>query len=89
MYLTKSEKSKIVSGIAGDAKNTGTPESQIAIFTNRINHLTEHLKSKKRDFTTKRALTNLVGKRKSLLNYIKDNDLEKYRDLIKKLDLRK
>ena len=89
MYLTKEKKSKIIKDLVGTEKNTGTPDAQIAIFTHRINHLTDHLKAKKKDFATKRALTTLVGKRKSLLNYMKDNDLNKYRELIKKLDLRK
>lgn len=89
MYLTKEVTSKIIKEQSGSAKNSGTPEAQISIFTHRINHLTGHLKNKKKDFSTQRALTNLVGKRKSLLNYMKDNDLDKYREIIKKLDLRK
>lgn len=89
MYLTKEKKSEIIKQQTGSPENTGAPEAQIAIFTNRINHLTEHLKSNKKDFSTQRALTNLVGKRKALLNYVKDNNLEKYREIIKKLDLRK
>lgn len=89
MYLAKETTSKIVREIAASEKNTGAPEAQIAIFTHRINHLTEHLKAKKKDFATQRALTTMVGKRKALLNYMKVNDLEKYRDLIKKLELRK
>lgn len=87
--LTKETKTKIIKELVGTEKNTGTPDAQIAIFTHRINHLTEHLKAKKKDFATQRALTTLVGKRKSLLSYMKDNDLDKYRELIKKLDLRK
>lgn len=89
MYLTKEETTKIAKEFSGTEKNTGKPEVQVAIFTHRINHLTDHLKAKKKDFSTQRALTTLVGKRKALLNYMKENDLEKYRELIKKLDLRK
>lgn len=89
MYLTKEAKTKIVKEIIGSEKNTGAPEAQIAIFTYRINNLTEHLKNKKKDFVTQRALTTLVGKRKALLTYLKNNNLEKYRELIKTLDLRK
>lgn len=87
--LTKESKTKIIKEIAVSEKNSGAPEAQIAIFTHRINHLTEHLKTKKKDFATQRALTTMVGKRKALLNYVKNNNLEKYRELIKKLDLRK
>lgn len=89
MYLTKESTSKIISEIAASEKNSGSPEAQIAIFTHRINHLTGHLKAKKKDFATQRALTTMVGKRKALLNYMKAKDLEKYREIIKKLDLRK
>ena len=89
MYLTKETKTKIIKELVNSEKNTGSPEAQIALFTHRINHLTGHLKTKKKDFATQRALTTLVGKRKAILNYMKDNDLDQYREIIKKLDLRK
>ena len=70
-------------------KNTGSSESQIALFTHRINHLTGHLKSNKKDFGTQRALLNLVGKRRSLLDYVKKNDINRYRKILKDLDIRR
>ncbi|MCK6650012.1 MAG: 30S ribosomal protein S15, partial [Bacteroidia bacterium] len=70
-------------------KDTGSAEGQVALFTHRIDHLTNHLKSNKKDFGTQRALINLVGKRRSMLDYIKANDIERYRAIVKKLDLRK
>ena len=72
-----------------DAKNTGAAESQIALFTFRINHLTEHLKKNRKDFGTERALTLLVGKRRSMLDYLKAKDIERYRAIIKELGIRK
>ena len=69
--------------------DTGSTEGQIALFTYRINHLTNHLKSNKKDFTTQKSLLKLVGKRKSLLSYLKDKNIERYRTIIKKLSLRK
>lgn len=89
MYLTKETKTKIVKDLVKSEKNTGAPEAQIALFSHRINHLTGHLKKKKKDFATQRSLTTLVGKRKALLSYLKETNLEGYRELIKKLDLRK
>jgi small subunit ribosomal protein S15 len=70
-------------------KDTGSPESQIALFTTRINHLTEHLKENKKDFGTQTGLLNLVGKRKRLLNYLQNTDIERYRSLIERLGLRR
>ena len=69
--------------------DTGSPESQIALFSFRINHLTEHLRSNKHDFGTQRALLRLVGKRRQLLEYLKEVDIERYRAIIKTLNLRK
>ena len=69
--------------------DTGSSESQIALFTQRINHLSNHLKINKKDYNTERALVKLVGKRRSLLDYLKDKDIERYRSIIKKLNLRK
>ena len=69
--------------------NTGHSEGQIALFTHRIIQLTEHLKSNKKDFATQKSLIALVGKRRSLLDYLHKNDIERYRAVIKKLELRK
>ena len=72
-----------------EAVNTGSAESQIALFTFRIAHLTEHLKKNNKDYSTQRALLKLVGKRRSLLDYLKKRDIERYRAIIKALKLRK
>jgi small subunit ribosomal protein S15 len=69
--------------------DTGSAESQIALWTTRINHLTGHLKTNKKDFSTQTGLLNLVGKRKRLLNYLQNTDIDRYRAIISELDLRK
>ncbi len=89
MYLTKEIKEEIFKKHGGSESNTGSTEGQIALFTHRINHLTGHLKQNQKDFNTERALVKLVGKRRSLLDYLKDKDIEKYRELIKELNIRK
>ncbi len=89
MYLTKEVKTEIFSKHGKNANDTGSTEAQIALFTHRISHLTEHLKVHKKDFNTQRALLILVGKRRRLLDYLKRKDIEKYRQLIKELNLRK
>jgi len=89
MYLTSDVKKEIFKKHGGADTNTGSTEGQIALFTHRINHLTEHLKKNRKDYGTQRALLNLVGKRRSLLNYLMNKDIEKYRALIKELNLRK
>lgn len=89
MYLTTEIKKSIFKQYGGSETNTGSTEGQIALFTQRINHLTEHLKKNKNDKNTERSLVKLVGKRRSLLNYLKDNDISKYRKLIDELNLRK
>lgn len=89
MYLTKENKKEIIDIHKKAESDTGSPEIQIALFTYRINHLTEHLKTHKKDFNTQRALTVLVGKRKKLLNYLCKTDIERYRAIISKLKLRK
>jgi small subunit ribosomal protein S15 len=89
MYLTSEVKKQIFKKNGGSEKNTGSAESQIALFTQRIDHLTEHLKSNKKDFGTQRALLNLVGKRRALLDYLKHTDITRYRAIIKTLDIRK
>lgn len=89
MYLSTEKKQEIFKKYGGDSKNTGSTEGQIALFTYRINHLTEHLKKNKKDFGTQKALLDLVGKRRSLLDYYKKKDIVKYRELIKDLGIRK
>lgn len=89
MYLTGEKKKEIFKKHGKSATNTGTAESQIALFTYRIAHLTEHLKVNKKDFSTQRALLILVGKRRSLLDYLKKVNIERYRAIIKALKLRR
>jgi len=89
MYLNKEVKKKIFKKHGGSDTNTGSTEGQIALFTHRIDHLTTHLKNNRKDFGTQRALQLLVGKRRSLLDYLKNKDIEKYRELIKELKLRR
>lgn len=89
MYLTSEKKQEIFAQYGKDAKNTGSAESQIALFTFRIQHLTDHLKNNQKDFGTERALTKLVGKRRRLLDYLKEQDIERYRAIIKELGIRK
>ncbi|MBT5933599.1 MAG: 30S ribosomal protein S15 [Flavobacteriales bacterium] len=89
MYLDKEVKKKIFKKHGGSDTNTGSTEAQVALFTYRISHLTEHLKKNRKDFGTQRALQLLVGKRRSLLDYLKNKDIEKYRELIKELKLRR
>ena len=89
MYLTPEIKKDIFSNYGTSDTDTGSPESQIALFTHRIKHLTEHLKVNKKDKGTQRSLIRLVGKRRRLLDYLKNNEIERYREIIKKLNLRK
>ncbi|HRD52133.1 MAG TPA: 30S ribosomal protein S15 [Flavobacteriales bacterium] len=89
MYLTSEAKKAIFTEHGGNAKNTGAAESQIALFTKRIDHLTGHMKSNKKDHGTEKALLDLVGKRKQILNYLRTHDIERYRAIIGKLGLRK
>ena len=89
MYLSKKIKEEIFKDNGKSEKDSGSIEGQVALFTTRINHLTGHLKKNKKDFNTERALLKMVGKRKSLLNYLKSNNIERYRAIIKKLSLRK
>lgn len=89
MYLTTEAKKEIFKEHGGSEKNTGVSESQIALFTTRINHLTGHLKQNKKDHGTEKALITMVGKRKQLLSYLKKYDIERYRAIIGKLGLRK
>ncbi len=89
MYLTSEVKAEIFKKHGGTEKNTGSTEGQIALFTHRINHLSGHLKRNHKDYNTERSLVMLVGKRRSLLDYLKKKDIEKYRLLIKELNIRK
>ena len=89
MALIKEVKTKIIKDFARDEKDTGSPEVQIAILTNEINALTEHLKNNKQDKASKRGLLIKVGKRRSLLNYLVKTDVKRYRDVVAKLGLRK
>ena len=89
MALSREQKSDIVKKFQRDPKDTGSPEVQIAILTNEINALTEHLKNNKQDKASKRGLLIKVGKRRSLLNYLVKTDVKRYRDVVAKLGLRK
>jgi len=88
MYLSKEYKAGIFTEFAGSATNTGSVEGQVALFTKRIAHLTEHLKKNRKDFNTQLSLQKLVGKRRSLLAYLYKKDIERYRAIIKALGLR-
>ncbi|MCL2371924.1 MAG: 30S ribosomal protein S15 [Defluviitaleaceae bacterium] len=83
------DKKEIISKHGRDAADTGSPEVQVALLTARINHLTEHLKEHKKDHHSRRGLLKLVGQRRGLLDYIRRNDIVKYRALIAELGLRK
>lgn len=87
--MDKETKAQIIAEYATHEGDTGSPEVQIALLTYRINHLTEHLKAHAKDFHSRRGLLQMVGSRRSLLNYLKELDIERYRQLIAKLDLRK
>lgn len=89
MALTKEKKQEIIKRFAKDEKDTGSAEVQIAILTEEILVLTEHLKEHKHDFHSRRGMLKKVGQRRSLLNYLKNKDVTRYRDVIKKLGLRK
>ncbi len=89
MYLTSEKKAEIFSKHGKSATDTGSAEGQIALFTYRINHLSGHLKSNHKDFNTEKSLVKLVGKRKRLLDYLKNKDIERYRAIIAELGLRK
>ncbi|WP_143960981.1 30S ribosomal protein S15 [Litoribacter populi] len=91
MYLTSEKKTELFQnhGRLKSDKDTGSPESQIALFTFRIKHLTDHLKTNKKDHSSRLGLLKLVGKRRSLLNYLYKNDIERYRAVLADLGLRK
>ena len=87
-YLTAEKKQELFGQYGKSNTDTGSPESQIALFSYRISHLTEHLKSNKHDFGTQRSLLRLVGKRRALLEYLKEVDIERYRAIVKTLVIR-
>ncbi|MDZ7715041.1 MAG: 30S ribosomal protein S15 [Balneolaceae bacterium] len=89
MAITKEKKEEIVKKYGGSEENTGSTEAQIAIFTARIKDLTDHLQENGQDHASRRGLLQMVGKRRRLLNYLKKNDIEKYRELISDLGIRK
>lgn len=87
--ITKERKEEIIGQYGKDGADTGTPEVQIAIFSARINELTDHLKIHPKDHSTRRGLLKLVGKRRRLLNYLMSSDIERYRSIIAELGIRK
>lgn len=89
MYLTPEKKQELFSTYGKSNTDTGSSEGQIALFSYRIDHLTQHLKAHKKDFGTERSLLRLVGKRRRLLDYLKETDIERYRAIVKSLGLRK
>jgi len=89
MYLTSEKKEELFSTYGKSNKDTGSVESQVALFSYRIAHLTEHVKKNHKDNATRRSLLKLVGKRRALLDYLKREDIERYRALVKALGLRK
>ena len=89
MYLDATEKQEIFGKYGKSNSDTGSTEAQIALFSYRISHLTEHMKLNRKDYSTERALTMLVGKRRRLLDYLKARDIERYRAIVKELGLRK
>ena len=89
MYLDSEKKKEIFGKYGQSNSDTGSAESQVALFSYRIAHLTEHMKKNRKDHTTERSLVKMVGKRRALLNYLKRKDIERYRAIVKNLGLRK
>ena len=89
MSLTTEKKKEIFKEFGGNESNTGSVEAQVALFTHKINHISNHLKANKKDYGSTRSLLKYVGKRKRLLSYLAKKDIEGYRSLIEKLNLRK
>ena len=89
MYLTPEIKNGFFEKYGKSNKDTGSAEGQIALFSYRISHLTDHLKNNRKDYSTQRALLGLVGKRRKLLNYLKEKDIVRYREIVKSLKLRR
>ncbi len=89
MYLSTEVKKEIFGKHGKKTNDTGSAEGQIALFTHRIQHLSDHVRSNKKDMVTKRSLVRLVGQRRKLLDYLKERDIERYRSILKELNLRK
>ncbi len=89
MNLSPEQKKELFKKYSTGEANSGSPESQVALFTERIKHLSAHLKNNKKDFVTQRSLMKLVGKRRSQLNYLKEKDIFRYRELIAQLGIRR
>ncbi|SHI36596.1 SSU ribosomal protein S15P [Mesonia phycicola] len=89
MYLTKEEKQQLFEKHGNGKNDTGSAEGQIALFTKRIAHISDHLKTNRKDFNSERSLVMLVGKRRSLLDYLMKKDILRYRAIVKELGLRK
>jgi len=89
MSITTEEKEKIFNKFGSNEKDSGSVYSQVALFTNKIKHLTGHLKNNKKDYGTQRSVQLMVGKRRKLLDYLKNKDIVKYRELVKALKLRR
>ena len=89
MVMTPADKAKVIDEYKQHEGDTGSPEVQVALLTARINYLTEHFKTHKKDFHSRTGLLKLVGQRRKLLNYLKDKDIQRYRELISRLNLRK
>lgn len=87
--ITKEKKQAIISEYATKEGDTGSPEVQVAILTHRINELIEHLKANPKDFHSRRGLLKMVGQRRNMLGYLKDKDINRYREIIEKLSIRK
>lgn len=89
MYLTQEEKGKLFSKHGKNEKDSGSAEGQIALMTQRIQHISQHLKTNRKDFNSERSLVKLVGKRRNLLDYLMKKDILRYRAIVKELGLRK
>jgi small subunit ribosomal protein S15 len=89
IYLTAQKKQEIFTQFGGSAKNTGSTESQVALMTHRISELSKHLQANPKDNSCRRALLTMVGQRKRLLQYLSKKDIQRYRDIIEKLGIRK
>ena len=87
--ITKEKKAEVINSVATKQGDTGSPEVQVAILTERIRELTEHLKSNPNDHHSRRGLLKMVGQRRGMLDYLKKKDINRYRDIIEKLDIRK
>lgn len=89
MAITKEKKAELISEFQKGEGDSGSPEVQIAILTTRINHLTEHMRSNKKDYSTRRGLLGMVSRRRRLLDYVRKHDADRYLDIIERLNIRK